>query len=273
MDFDDLDDEISARVESGETLSAEMQQAAGAKDKPILIYFPHRGRAESIRLTLAYAGIDWKEPDPPVVSVIDGDSLRAMHNQGGTVEYPFGQVPIYDDGTLRMSQGDAILRHLGRVHDLYGDTLEDKAMIDMVLSGCFDMQSSYDAFCYGHGYTPGTQIDDKKLNKYIETRLEHPSAKDIKSAGTHFVFLDNFLARNGGKFVAGKRLSIADILLFSVVHLHLLPTTKATDLDRVMRTLYKNLCSHHDMIQNEPKIADYLKSRKCYEKANGSAVQ
>eukprot|EP00930_Biecheleria_cincta_P008550 TRINITY_DN11001_c0_g1_i1.p1 TRINITY_DN11001_c0_g1~~TRINITY_DN11001_c0_g1_i1.p1 ORF type:complete len:290 (-),score=46.49 TRINITY_DN11001_c0_g1_i1:33-842(-) len=269
MDFDDLDDEIAARVEAGETLSAEMQQAAGAKERPLLIYFPHRGRAESIRLTLAYAGVDWKEPEPPVLSVTDGDSLRAMHNQGGTVEYPFGQVPIFDDGTFRLSQGDAILRHLGRVHDLYGDTLEDKAMIDMAISGCFDMQSAYDAFCYGHGFTPGTQIDYKKLSKYIETRLEYSSAKDVKSGGAHFAFLDSFLARNGGKFMAGKRLSIADILLFSVVHVHLLPTTKAPDLDHAMRKLYKGLCDHHDMIQDEPKIADYLKSGKCYEKANG----
>merc|ERR1711907_810845 len=54
-------------------------------DKPNIVYFPARGRAELTRIVLATAGVEWSE------TTIDQDSIKEWKANGSLA---FGQVPL-----------------------------------------------------------------------------------------------------------------------------------------------------------------------------------
>ena len=60
----------------------------------------------------------------------------------GTKDWPFGQAPVLHDGDLVVAQSDAILRHIGRKHDMYGADLAEAAIVDMVLLGVEDLRKA-----------------------------------------------------------------------------------------------------------------------------------
>lgn len=66
----------------------------------------------------------------------------------GSREWPFGQAPVFHDGDLIIAQSDAILRHIGRAHNLYGASLTDAALIDMILGGVEDLRKGYITLIY-----------------------------------------------------------------------------------------------------------------------------
>lgn len=66
----------------------------------------------------------------------------------GTAQWPFGQAPAFQDGDLIVAQSDAILRHVGRKFDLYGSSLAEAALIDMVLLGVEDVRKAYITLIY-----------------------------------------------------------------------------------------------------------------------------
>lgn len=61
-----------------------------------------------------------------------------------TADYPFGQVPALrdEDGTMYCQQ-DAIMRHIGRQHGLCGSSLQEAALVDMVMAGVEDIRRAY----------------------------------------------------------------------------------------------------------------------------------
>lgn len=83
-------------------------------EKPIITYFPIRGRAEPIRLMLEELGVDYEEN--PV-------ALRQWRDL--KPQMPFGKVPVYQEGDLKISESHAIYRYLARKYGLYGDSEHD----------------------------------------------------------------------------------------------------------------------------------------------------
>lgn len=92
-----------------------------------LTYFDGRGRAEPARLLLALG----KEPYE-----YEAVSVQTWQTPEGKAHYlertPFGQLPLLEDGVLRLCQSRAINRYLARKLGLYGDTLEEQARVDEV---------------------------------------------------------------------------------------------------------------------------------------------
>lgn len=78
-----------------------------------LVYFPVRGRAEPIRLALHLAGVPFDE-----------DHVTRETWLARKAALPLGQVPVLverdEAGERAIPQSQAILRHLGRQHGLYG---------------------------------------------------------------------------------------------------------------------------------------------------------
>ncbi|MBK9517938.1 MAG: glutathione S-transferase [Anaeromyxobacter sp.] len=106
--------------------------------KPLLTYFPSRGRAELIRLVLAEAGVAYQEhpigqgTPPRDGRPTDFQALKA------TPHLPFGAAPVWEepDGFV-LAQSAAIASHLARTHGLQGKTLREAAQCDQML-GAFD---------------------------------------------------------------------------------------------------------------------------------------
>lgn len=115
--------------------------------KPILAYWDIRALAEPIRLLLNYLEVDFEDKRLPLGEVdpwVHGPAVKEpWKSQKYSHGLDFPNLPYYiqEDG-LKISQSMAILNHLGRKYNLYGDTEEDKAKIDMVAQTVNDLRWS-----------------------------------------------------------------------------------------------------------------------------------
>jgi glutathione S-transferase len=82
------------------------------------------GRAEPARLILAAVGAEWEDVVP------DWGTMKS-----DAALYPFGQLPVMEDGGVLVSQSNAMIRHLGRKHALAGAGLAQQAAVDVLLDG------------------------------------------------------------------------------------------------------------------------------------------
>src|SRR4051794_26607880 len=80
----------------------------------VLHYWPSKGRAESVRLTLAACGLEWREER------VTDEIMAATKKRAGTVDSPFGQWPLLSEDGYILCQTNAINKHIGRQHGLYG---------------------------------------------------------------------------------------------------------------------------------------------------------
>lgn len=91
--------------------------------RPRIVYFDIRGRIEALRLMFEDLGVEYQDDR---VSGADWEKHRV------TLPLPFGQLPLYEEGSLRLVQSRAIRRHVARVHGLSGRSQADAALCDMV---------------------------------------------------------------------------------------------------------------------------------------------
>jgi glutathione S-transferase len=216
---------------------------------PEIIYTPVWGRAEPVRLALAAAGLEWKE--------VHYGTTDAMKAKAGTADFPFGQIPIFVDDSLRVAQMDSFMRHIGRKHGMYGRGLEEAAMIDMVMLGVEDLRKQYLKVIY----------ENADAAAYVRNHID-PASRKGRNGGAHFSFLVGILERNGGGggYVVGSKLSIADISLYNMCKLVL---RKEFGHEEDFKSLQPLLVNYIERIESEPRIAEYIARRQC-SKANGN---
>ena len=89
--------------------------------RPRIIYFNIRGRAEVIRLIFEELGVAYDEQR--LNSTSDWDAMKPLT--------PFGALPIYEEGDLRLAQTQAIYRHIARTRGLYGSNKREYAECDV----------------------------------------------------------------------------------------------------------------------------------------------
>ncbi|XP_069141204.1 S-crystallin SL11-like isoform X2 [Argopecten irradians] len=88
-----------------------------------LTYFDIQGRAEPIRIALAYAGNDFEDKR---ISFEEWGKMKA--------DTPQGSLPVCSiDGEV-FWQSTAILRNIAREFDLYGKTNKEMTTVDIVIS-------------------------------------------------------------------------------------------------------------------------------------------
>uniref|UniRef100_UPI00398E53D7 glutathione S-transferase P-like n=1 Tax=Pristiophorus japonicus TaxID=55135 RepID=UPI00398E53D7 len=104
-----------------------------------ITYFQVRGRCSAMRMLLADQGQTWKE------EVVTMDEWSKGTLKKSCV---FGQLPKFQDGDFVLVQSNAILRHLGRKHGLYGKDDKEAALIDMVNDGVEDLRMKYVMLIY-----------------------------------------------------------------------------------------------------------------------------
>lgn len=57
-----------------------------------------------------------------------------------TLGLPMPNLPYYIDGDLKLTQSNAILRHLGRKYNLYGKNHRESAEIDMLIDTAMELR-------------------------------------------------------------------------------------------------------------------------------------
>ncbi|KAH3723781.1 hypothetical protein DPMN_049575 [Dreissena polymorpha] len=129
-----------------------------------LFYFSSRSRAQAIRYLCLDNGIDYEEVDV---------------DQEWTTKYkpmmPFGQVPVIEDGGVKVAQSCAILRYLAKKAGLnVHENPVVAARTDMINDQVEDIRGAYIRMIYEH---EGSEKDFLKTAKvkveYIETLMSN----------------------------------------------------------------------------------------------------
>lgn len=121
-------------------------KAAAYSGPPLkLVYFNIAGKAECIRLALAYAGLPFED------TRVTFEQFDAMKASG---DLAFGQVPCLLVGEKALVQTAAILRYVGKIaadfvqHPLYPSEPEAAALVDAIVDQDTDMMLGYVASQY-----------------------------------------------------------------------------------------------------------------------------
>eukprot|EP00463_Aulacantha_scolymantha_P002653 TRINITY_DN33_c0_g1_i11.p1 TRINITY_DN33_c0_g1~~TRINITY_DN33_c0_g1_i11.p1 ORF type:complete len:148 (+),score=24.74 TRINITY_DN33_c0_g1_i11:364-807(+) len=91
-----------------------------------LVYFDAQGRAETIRIALHFAGIEFRDVR------LDRETFGKMKKNG---LFPFGQVPALFNNGQAISQSKSILRYVGKMGEsgLYPSDVTVAAQVDALV--------------------------------------------------------------------------------------------------------------------------------------------
>jgi len=202
------------------------------------VYFPVRGLAEVLRLTLVAANVDFKERAV--------NSPQVWEHVKTSGESPYKQVPVLKIDGQNLVQSKAIQNYVASKYGLRGSNLIEAYQTDALVEAASDAHSVAP-------FAGRTPPDEKKVKEYFEKFLPR-----------YFSVWEKQLNNNGGHYLVGKKLSIGDLAVWN--HIRLLkenaPVVKY-DLDAALK-LYPTLTKFYQEIAAIPSIATYVKSSKCF---------
>jgi glutathione S-transferase len=196
-----------------------------------LYYFDSRGRAESIRLLLAYAGVPFEDKG------LKGEVWHAEYKASS----PLGQMPYVieqgPDGDLAIPQTGAIHRHFARVYGLYGASEREHVAADVAYDTALDVRSAMSSFRFGP-----TWGDEAARAKFLSETLVRGFDRLAKLLGDR-------------AFFAAATPTFADIFAFDTldVHLQLWPDCLAG---------FPTLRAFFERVRALPTLQNHLASRR-----------
>ncbi|CAO4377810.1 unnamed protein product [Caenorhabditis nigoni] len=193
---------------------------------PQLYYFSIRGLGEYIRLLFTDNGVNFEDIRFKSRSPEWREAKKSMI---------FGQMPCLKYDGKEYAQTGAIMRHLGRVHDLNGSTEDDATFLDMFFEGLRDSRQKYVRYIY---FDEGTREE-----------LVHQTLSDCLA---NFEKLFNI---HQGNFVIGDKPNYADYILFEELDVY-------THLDAKILDNFSSLKAFWEMMWNRPNLKAYLEKRK-----------
>ncbi|CAL4069478.1 unnamed protein product [Meganyctiphanes norvegica] len=169
---------------------------------PTLAYWDIRGLAEPIRLLLVYTGTKFEDKvyfTGPAPAYDKSSWLNVKFTLG--LDLP--NLPYYIDGDIKITQSNAIIRHIGRINNMDGKTEAEKVRVDIMENTLMDFRNGFIGLCYGD-FDGGKAAYIKKL---CDTMKQ----------------FNKFIGKN--KWLAGNTLTFPDFILFELLdqHLHLVP--------------------------------------------------
>jgi glutathione S-transferase len=202
-------------------------------------YFGLRGRAEAMKMMLAYAGDDFEEV---TISYDDWPGLKADKEK-----YPFGGLPMAECGGKRYGQTRAILRMIGSTYGFYD---REDAL------SCYQCDALMD--CHGD------MCDAGGVLLYAE------GDDAVKAATEKLVAVTDCFLRNasgcakkmGWSMCAGNKLTIADfcaLMMYQVMAVN--PNFVACAAVKAVWEKYPEMEACMVKLSSTPKFCDWLASR------------
>ena len=195
-----------------------------------LYYFNGRGLAETARLIFAAAG---EKYDDVRIERDDWPKHKA--------DMPLGQMPVLEYNGVKLTQSKAIARFLANQFHLAGKDNQEQAKVDAVVDTVNDTLGSLMKL--------RTETDETAKAKLTEKFLAEELPQVLKNLET--------LAKqygNGGSFFVGNGLTWADLFFYNFATIYL-------ELDADVLKNFPWLAKNRQEVENQPKIADYLKQR------------
>mmetsp|Transcript_17175 Transcript_17175/g.65560 ORF Transcript_17175/g.65560 Transcript_17175/m.65560 type:complete len:269 (-) Transcript_17175:101-907(-) len=184
-------------------MSHKPAEAPRPPPKPVKLgYWQIRGLVEPIRTLCAYGHIEVQ----PIVYQQGDRSVNfdksMWYNVKNHIGLDFPNLPYLFDNGLKLTQSDAILRHLCRRIDekLLGTTDEEQAKVDMLLGVSMDFRMTLVRVAYRNYH------DDAVRAELQQQRIPSFLAK-----------FERFAALHGGPHILGSRLTIADFVLYDLL--------------------------------------------------------
>ena len=199
--------------------------------KPVLCYWDIRGLAQPIRLLLVHTGTDFEDkmlscgPGP-------GFDKSCWFDNKYSFGLDFPNLPYYIDGDVKITQSNAILRHIARKHDMLGQNDTERAMVDMMADESMDFRNGWVRLCYNPDF-------DNLKEAYI---------KGMTSKLERF---SKFLASKS--WFAGDSLTFVDFVMYELIDQHKLLVPDCLKP-------YTNLEAFMAKFEALPKVAEYMKS-------------
>uniref|UniRef100_A0A672UN95 Glutathione S-transferase n=1 Tax=Strigops habroptila TaxID=2489341 RepID=A0A672UN95_STRHB len=161
-------------------------------------YWDIRGLAHAIRLLLEYTETPYEErqycPGPaPDFNPSD------WTNEKEKLGLDFPNLPYLIDGTIKLTQSNAILRYIARKHNMCGETEEEIQRVDMLENHIMDFRMRFARLCYSPDF-------EKLKSGYLEElpgRLRE---------------LSQFLGSR--PWFAGEKLTFVDFVAYDVLDQH-----------------------------------------------------
>ncbi|XP_068230704.1 glutathione S-transferase Mu 2-like [Palaemon carinicauda] len=197
---------------------------------PVFGYWNVRGLGQYIRLVLEYAGEQYEEKSykfgPP--PEYDRDAWFSVKP---TMDLPLPNLPYYIDGDVKLTQSYAILRHLGRKYDLYGNTEKERMMVDMLMDQGRDMRMGFYMTCVN--YT------EDAAKKYLANQQQ-----TLK-------LLSNILGKQ--TWFTGDKITLADFVMYEEFYVNTL-------LDSSFLDAFPNLKDFVKRFEDLPAIKKFASS-------------
>ena len=157
-------------------------------------YFAAYGAAESIRMLLAHAKVEFENHD------YNMETLPAAKASGNL---EFGQVPVLEVNGKFYCQSNAILRFLGAQHGYYSEDPYTGWQIDSIIDSVGDLMNAYYKAAYG------PEAEREALTKAFYETSYPKWAEAVQKR------LQNNTSQ---KFIVGDKLTIADFKIAALAH-------------------------------------------------------
>ncbi|XP_050048374.2 glutathione S-transferase Mu 1-like [Dermacentor andersoni] len=201
---------------------------------PVLAYWNVRSLGQPIRNLLVYRGVEFEDKQyefgPP-----PDYSQSAWRKEKYTLNFTFPNLPYYIDDDVRLTQSLAILRYLGRKHDLAARNELETAELDVIEQQARDL-------CLNlmNAATPKPE-DEYGIYSYS------------KKLGEVLKPWDDFLASR--KWTMGERMTYVDFLLYEGLDWH-------RQFKPCAMKGYMNILEYLKRFEQLPNIKDYFTSNR-----------
>ncbi|KAM9752640.1 glutathione S-transferase Mu 1-like [Menidia menidia] len=193
-------------------------------------YWDIRGLGQYIRLMLEYTGSKY-DNKVYVCGEAPNYDKSCWFNVKFKLGLDFPNLPYLVDGDRKIVQSNAIMRYLGRKHNLCGETEDEKVRVDMLENQIVDVRTAFIRMCY-------TDFDTIKP-EYLKTL-----------PGVLKQFSD-FMGNR--KWFAGDKLTFIDFTAYELLdQLRLFHPPCLNE--------FKNLKDFMDRFEGLEKISAYMKS-------------
>jgi len=119
----------------------------------VLAYWAIRGLAQPIRLLLEYKGVTFEDKRFEQGLAPEFDKSCWFDVKDDILgDYAFPNLPYLIDGELKITQSNAIIRHLARKYNLLGADAQEMAKVDIMLEEGMDFRNRTVRMAYGGGF-------------------------------------------------------------------------------------------------------------------------
>ncbi|KAK6169522.1 hypothetical protein SNE40_020562 [Patella caerulea] len=190
-----------------------------------LVYFNGRGKAELIRLALAYIGLEFED-----VYLKEKSEVEKLRSDGHLL---FQQLPLLEIDGKRIVQSGAILRYLARRGGIYGNSNDESTRIDELFEGTRDFYGPLLGMVFRPEEDVLKDAKEKVLPRYLPA-------------------FNKVLEETGSGYLVGKSLTIADLGLIETL------LVLVEYLGDQILTGYPQLQSFYKNMTSDEKIASFL---------------